>query len=126
MTSHQTSGNVVPLQVWKDTRPRKIVTTVEVIIDDTRPLEEGDLVAFTWPPGADGKTWPTMFGWWEGATGRDGNGRFAKRGSDDECCSLGFMRYTAKDVKSGRLRILGKVIYGMEPVRTPFVVPESI
>ena len=96
-------------------RRRGIMTVVKVVIDETNDLEEGDLVAYQLFGG-------TMFGHWDGPTGKDGNGRFVARGSKNECSTIGDLKYCQRDIDEGRVRIIGKVIGGLAPERIPYFV----
>jgi hypothetical protein len=97
------------------TRRRAVMTLVKVIIDETNDLEEGDLVAFQVFGG-------TLFGHWDGPMGKDRKGRFVARGSKDEYTSIGQFKYCQRDIDEGTVKIIGKVIGGLEPERIPYFV----
>ena len=99
--------NVVPFRQPAPAAPHYLLLTT--LVDPNSPLEEGDLVAFRLTR-QDGTLGDVLFWRWWGPTGRDGRGRFIKKGSLDEHYELDCMKYCVKDLNSGGLKILGKVL----------------
>jgi len=99
--------NVVPFH--KPAPPPKAPSylLLTTMVDSDTPLEEGDLVAFQLNQNS-----PVMFQYWWGPTGRDGAGRFIKKGSPDECYQLDGLKFSAKDCAKYGFKILGKVMPG--------------
>jgi hypothetical protein len=100
-----TAANVVPFKA-PASQAQKSYLTMQVIIDETSSLQQGDLVAWQFREGDI-----VMLTHWWGPTGRDGNGRFVAKGSPEEHFSLDVMRYRPGD----GLRILGRVVCGGLP-----------
>jgi hypothetical protein len=99
--------NVVPFARPKPAPHYLLLTT---LIDPSAPLQEGDVVACRF---ANGQS--VLFWIWWGPTGRDVNGRFVKKGSPREASLVGFMKYTAQDIRDG-FTILGRVYAAHGPV----------
>jgi hypothetical protein len=102
--------NVVSFPRPEPETPHYLLLTT--LIDPNSPLEEGDLVAVQWT--TKGVPGDVLFWRWWGPTGRDGNGRFVKKGSPDEYYELDGMKYCVKDFSRDRFgnwfKILGKVM----------------
>jgi hypothetical protein len=95
--------NVVPFrQPAPPAKPYLLLTT---LIDPYSPPERGDLVAFRFD---DSQT--LLFGYWWGPTGRDGKGRFVKKGSPRETIRLDDLSYTVAHRGPAHVTILGKVL----------------
>jgi hypothetical protein len=82
--TYATSGtaNVIPLRRAKP--PARHCLVLTATIDPNVTLEERNLVAFCWV-NEDVRTATQYSGDGGAPTGRDGNGRFVKKGSPDEC-----------------------------------------
>lgn len=102
--------NVVPFRQPTPPAPHYLLLTT--LIDPNTDLREGDLVAVTWMK--NGAPGDVLFWRWWGPTGRDGDGRFVKKGSLDEHYELDGMKYCTKDLTVSRFgyefKILGKVV----------------
>jgi hypothetical protein len=96
-------------------KPKPRFQFVTVPIDISSPLSDCDLVAWQMRKG-EGQTGfdpRILFDYWSPPDGRGDGGQFVKRGSPRECAYLGPMRYWPEDVERGRIKILGKVRYGL-------------
>jgi hypothetical protein len=113
--------NLVPFKPRPAQRVHKF-KALTVFIDDTAPLQDGDLVAWTMPNKSGECDGRTMFGHWYGPEGRDGNGRFCHKGSPDEIAHIEFFKYCARDVERGLLKIYGKVVWALAPDPAPVVI----
>jgi hypothetical protein len=99
--------NVIPFR-QPSPKPQSYLL-LTTLVNPKGPLEEGGLVAFGWPR-EDGTAGNVMFFCWWGPTGRDGNGRFVKKGSPEEHFATDGMRYCVNDLNRGRIKVLGKVV----------------
>ncbi len=102
---------------FPETKPREAAKyfVTSALIEADAQLLQGDLVACCWLR-KDGTYGDVMFWQWWGPTGRDGKGRFVKKGSPLECCEVGGMPFLLRDLGKGSFRILGKVLWGNSPV----------
>jgi len=106
-------STVLPFRPRARPAPAPQYVLLTTLVDPNATLLEGDLVAFSMAR-RDGSFGDVMFGWWEGPTGRDGNGRFVKKGSPAEYYSMGWWKYCGQDLECGRFKIVGKVLAGRD------------
>ena len=98
------STNVIPLMPKPKVPAVKLLT---IMVKTDEPPEPGDLVAWTF--GLCPKSF--LLGIYEGPTGRDGHGRFVKKGSPKEHSAIDALHY----IPGRGVTILGKVVNGAWP-----------
>ena len=101
--------NVIPFRMEK---PQPEALVLPILIDPNAKLEEGHLIACSFMESDHVMIWT-----WYGPTGKDGNGRFVKKGDPRETFATDVFRYSQRNIDDGVFKVLGKVIAGVGPAQ---------